>query len=77
MPSVSKSISTKTGVKPVCNTDAMSDTHVKGGTIISPPSGYIIFNIVIERRLADAPEFTNTEYLIPNQSDQPVQTLGT
>ena len=70
IPKVSISTSTKTGVNPHCITEAISDTHVKGGTITSPPFGCLIFNIVIESKLAEAPEFTNTEYFTPSHFDQ-------
>ena len=46
----------------------MSDTHVSGGTITSPPSGLSNFRIDILNRFADDPEFTKTEYFTSNQS---------
>ena len=43
-PNVSKSISAKTGVKPQCNKEDISEDQVKGGTITSPPLGYCILS---------------------------------
>ena len=57
---VLKSISTNTGLKPVCIIADMSDTQFKGETITSPPFGYLNFKQVSESKLADEPEFTNT-----------------
>ena len=48
----------------------MSDTHVRGGTITSPPCGNLSFNKLRDNKFADDPELTNTEYFLPSQSDQ-------
>ena len=69
IPNVYGSISTNTGVNPFCITEAISEIQVNGGTIISPPSGYLIFNIAIVNKLAEAPELTKMLYFTPNHFD--------
>src|SRR6266849_8195103 len=68
MPSVRGSISTNTGSKPQCKTAAMSETHVKGGTITSPPPCNA-FKAARVSKFADDPEFTKTLYFVPIQAD--------
>ena len=69
IPKVLLSTSTNTGLNPHCRTEAMSDTHVNGGTITSPPNGFLILSNVNDSKLAEAPELTNTEYFTPNHLD--------
>ena len=61
-------MSTKTGLKPHWITEAMSDTHVSGGTMISPGL-QVCLSAVMVNRFADAPELTNTLYFTPSQAD--------
>ena len=66
MPSVRRSMSTNTGVKPQCSTAAMSETQVIGGTMTSPgPAGSRRAAIVT--RLAEEPELTKTLCFTPSQ----------
>ena len=37
-------MSANTGLNPQCIKEEMSDDQVKGGTITSPPLGYLIFS---------------------------------
>ena len=67
-------ISTKTGLKPFCITDAISDIHVSVGTIISPLP-LRIFKQRIDNKLAEDPELTNTLYLQPSHFDQFFQII--
>ena len=50
--------------------DEISEDQVSGGTIISPPLGYIIFNKLIDNKFAEDPELTKTLYFTPSQLDQ-------
>ena len=62
-------ISTNTGSKLFCITDAISETQVKEGTITSP-FPFKILSMVIDRRLAEEPELTKTLYFTPSHFDQ-------
>ena len=67
MPRVCGSMSTNTGSKPHCSTEAMSDTQVSVGTMISPaPADSRSAAIVI--RFADEPELTKTQCFTPSHS---------
>ena len=56
---VSKFISTNTGLNPNKIED-ISETHVKGGTITSPPLGNLVFKTAIDNKFAEDPELTKT-----------------
>jgi hypothetical protein len=63
---LSKEISTNTGVIPNCTTEEISETHPKGGTIISPiPLSSL--TIAIETKFPEFPEFNIVLCLTPNQ----------
>src|SRR3989344_2404046 len=68
IPSVFGLISTNIGLKPHWITEAISDTQVRGGTIISPKP-YLCRSAKILKRLAEEPELTKTLYLIPSHLD--------
>ena len=61
-------ISTKTGVNPVWITEAISETQVKVGTMISPKPE-VCFKAERAIKLAEEPEFTNILYFVPNHFD--------
>ena len=62
-------MSTKTGFKLFCKTDAISDTQVNAGTITSPLP-FKILRILIDSKLAEDPELTKTLYFTPSHLDQ-------
>ena len=51
-----KDISTNFGLNPLFITAFISDGHVNGGTIISPPFGYLLFRYAKVIKFADDPE---------------------
>src|ERR1035437_6052869 len=68
MPRVRGLMSTNTGLKPHWITEAMSETQVRVGTMTSP-GPKVSRSAVMVRRLAEAPELTNTLCLTPSQAD--------
>ena len=70
-------MSTKTGLKPFKITALISETHVRVGTIISFLFLFLFNVLSIESviKLAEDPEFTNTECLQPSHFDHFFQTL--
>ena len=57
------------GLKPQFITEEISELHVNGGTITSPPLGNFSLSKLNDSRFADDPELTNTLYLTPNHLD--------
>ena len=61
-------MSTNTGLKLFWITEAISETQVSVGTIISPLP-FKIFKAKMDSKFAEDPEFTKTLYLTPSHSD--------
>ena len=63
-------MSIKIGLNPIQIIELISELQVKGGTIISPPSGYFSLSNAKQSKLADEPLLTKTLYFTPNHLDQ-------
>jgi len=69
-------MSTKTGEKPHWSTEAMSETQVSVGTMISP-GPKVSRKAAIVNKFADDPELTNTLCLTPSHWDHSSSNIFT